>query len=339
MVQARTGQVRRLLVFLGGGDPGNFTSLVIQAIRDSGLGERLDLDVVIGVANPHRQTIAGLCNELPRARLHIQTSKMAELMAAADLMIGAAGATSWERCCLGLPAILVSLANNQRDNGRQIAARRAAVYLGDAVDTDGVRLAAILSTLTSRPSLVRRIGKRAFEVTEGCGANLLALILHGESIQLRRARAADCERVWCWRNDLRIRRTAFDPNPIDMDRHRRWYEDVLENPKQMLLIGTILGQDIGVLRYDTEEETAEISVYLDPGLHGLGLGAMLIAAGNRWLENEASFVKVVVARIRPENRASLRAFGEAGFQSDGADRLILQWRRNGGSDSAARFNI
>jgi RimJ/RimL family protein N-acetyltransferase len=107
----------------------------------------------------------------------------------------------------------------------------------------------------------------------------------------------------------------------------------------MLLIGTILGQDIGVLRYDTEEETAEISVYLDPGLHGLGLGAMLIAAGNRWLENEASFVKVVVARIRPENRASLRAFGEAGFQSDGADRLILQWRRNGGSDSAARFNI
>lgn len=333
-LQTRTGQVRRLLVFLGGGDPGNFTAVVIQAIGDSSLGDRLDLDVVIGAANPHRQAIAGLCNTLPCARLHVQTSEMAHLMAEADLMIGAAGSTTWERCCLGLPAILVSLASNQRDNGRQIAARRAAVYLGDAADTDSTRLATMLGKLASRPGFVRRLGKRASAVTEGCGANLLALILHGDSIRLRRARADDCECVWRWRNDPRTRQTAFDPHPIDPAAHRYWYERVLKNPEQTLLIGTIFHQDIGVLRYDAAEETAEVSVYLDPELHGLGLGSSLIAAGNRWIENEATSVRVVVARIRPENEASLKAFGDAGFRHDSADRFTLRWRPSGrfGSD-------
>lgn len=330
---ARSGLVRRLLVFLGGGDPDNFTAVVLQVIGGSGLGDRLDLDVVIGAANPHRQAIAGLCNELPCAKLHVQTSEMADLMAAADLMIGAAGSTTWERCCLGLPAILVSLASNQRDNGRQIAARRAAVYLGDATDTAGVRLAEMLGRLALRPGFVRRLGKRALAVTEGCGANLLALILHGDSICLRRAREGDCERIWRWRNDPRTRRTAFDPGPIDLATHHQWYERVLENPKQTLLIGTILGQDVGVLRYDVEEDTAEVSVYLDPELHGLGLGATLIAAGGRWIENETTSVNVVIARIRQENRASRKAFGEAGFRRDSADPCIFQWRRDDRSNS------
>lgn len=335
---ARTGQLRRLLVFLGGGDPDNFTSVVLQALGDSALCDRLSLDVVIGAANPHRQAVARLCSELPSARLHIQTSEMAELMAAADMMIGAAGSTTWERCCLGLPAILVSLASNQRENGRQVAACRAAVYLGDSTDTDGVKLAAMVSKLASRPSFVRRLGKRASDVTEGCGANFLAMLIHGNNILLRRAREGDCERVWRWRNDPRTRHTAFDPSPIDLAAHRHWYKRVLENPNQTLLLGAILGRDVGVLRYDAVEGTAEVSVYLDPELHGLGLGATLIAAGSRWIENEALPVTIVIARIRPENKASLKAFGDAGFRHDSADPTTLLWRRDQGSGSATQVN-
>ena len=62
---------------------------------------------------------------------------MAELMAAADLAIGAGGSTTWERCCLGLPALSICVADNQ---GRQVADAAAAGLLyapssaGDLVD-------------------------------------------------------------------------------------------------------------------------------------------------------------------------------------------------------------
>lgn len=329
----RSGQIRRLLVFLGGGDPGNFTATVLQGVLASGLGPALHLDLVIGAANPHRHALEALSRRFPGARLHVQTPDIAALMAGADLMIGAAGTTTWERCCLGLPSLLVSLADNQRENGRQIARRRAALYLGDAAGVSADRIGTVLRKLAARPALIRRIARRAYDVTAGDGAERLVLSLHADQLQLRRATPDDCERIWRWRNDPRTRRSAFDPRPIDLAAHRNWYQGVLDNPRQILLIGTILDREIGVLRYDMDEESAEesaeISVYLDPERHGLGLGSRLIAAGSRWIKNERPAVKDLVARIRPENAASLKAFQDAGYRAEGADRLTLHGHPNG----------
>ena len=50
-----------------------------------------------------------------RTDVRVNVSDMASLMADTDLAIGAAGSTSWERCCLGLPVLMVVLAENQRE--------------------------------------------------------------------------------------------------------------------------------------------------------------------------------------------------------------------------------
>lgn len=308
------GHLRRLLVFFGGSDPHNFSATAVQAIRASSLSEQCHVDLVLGAANPHRAAIEALCRALPKISVHTQTPNMAALMAEADLMIGAAGTTSWERCCLGLPAIVVSVADNQRENGRQLARHRAAIYLGDAADTSAEQLRELLDKLAARPSFVRRLAQRAWQVTEGNGVDLLALALHTEALQLQPARIEDCERLWRWRNDPKTRRASFDSRPIDLAEHRDWYRRVLDNPKQTLLIGSVTGQDIGVLRYDIGADNhAEISVYLAPDLHGIGLGSSLIAAGCRWLSNAQPSIKNIVAQVRPDNPASYQAFLRAGF--------------------------
>lgn len=321
----RNGQLGRLLVFMGGGDPGNFTATALQGILDSGLGPQLQLEIIIGSANPHQPEIEAISQQFPNARTHTQTPDIATLMANADLMIGAAGTTTWERCCLGLPSLLVSLAANQRENGRQIGRHRAALYLGDAENVSPGRISGVLRKLAARPALIRRIAQRAVKVSAGCGAALLALALHAEQLELRTAGTDDCERLWHWRNDFRTRRSAFDTRPIDLAMHRNWYRGVLDNPGQTLLIGVIRDRKIGVLRYDVAGEIAEVSVYLDPELHGLGLGSRLIAAGNRWIRDNASPINDLVARIRPENTASRKAFGEAGFRREDKDQLTLHW--------------
>lgn len=327
---ARDGQLKRLLVFCGASDPHNFSVTALNAIRASRLNRQCHVDIVIGSANPHRADIATLCKTLAHTELHIQTPDMAALMAQTDLMIGAAGTTSWERCCLGLPAIIVSIADNQRENGQQIARQRAALYLGDASHVSAPQLSELLDRLAKHPSLIRRIAQRAAQITEGHGANLLALALHSEQLQLRTANTADCDLIWRWRNDPRTRQASFSSGKIELVTHRDWYQRVLNNPRQHLLIGSIVGQDIGVLRYDmsttnTHDNHTEVSVYLDPDLHGIGLGSALIAAGSRWLKIAQPTISRIAAQVRCNNPASHRAFLNAGFEEtdSSTDSIIL----------------
>ena len=86
-VKPRNGPVKRILVFFGGVDPDNYTSRAIEALANIGNSD-LHVDVVIGAQHPHRAQTETACAEHDFI-CHVQTDRMAELMAAADLAIGA----------------------------------------------------------------------------------------------------------------------------------------------------------------------------------------------------------------------------------------------------------
>ncbi|MBU0729460.1 MAG: UDP-2,4-diacetamido-2,4,6-trideoxy-beta-L-altropyranose hydrolase [Proteobacteria bacterium] len=89
-LKKRTGKINRILVFFGGVDASNETARVIKIIR-SLPQKNVFLDVVVGAANQHRMEIEQLCLEMPLVNYHCQVCNMAELLAAADLAIGAGG--------------------------------------------------------------------------------------------------------------------------------------------------------------------------------------------------------------------------------------------------------
>lgn len=126
----RDGSVRRGLVFFGGGDPADITGRAVDAWQGPRTRD-LPLDVVVGAAYPHRERLAARCQRLPHFRLHVQVEDMAALMVEADLALGGTGVTTWERAALGLPALTVSLADNQRPIARAAAAAGILTWLGD----------------------------------------------------------------------------------------------------------------------------------------------------------------------------------------------------------------
>ena len=129
-LRKRTGEVKRVLVFLGGADPENITGIAIEALSDTEL-LHLDADVVIGSQNPNREKIEKLVQSRPRTALHIQASNMAELMSNADLAIGAGGSTTWERCCMGLPSLIIPIAENQIEIALGIQEAGCATIIND----------------------------------------------------------------------------------------------------------------------------------------------------------------------------------------------------------------
>ena len=108
----RDGVLRRILVFYGGSDPTYETEKVIHVLLQMRLTS-VDVDVVVGGSNARRVQIEELCAAYGFLHYHCQVSNMAELMACADLALGAGGTTTWERCFLGLPAIVTAVAENQ----------------------------------------------------------------------------------------------------------------------------------------------------------------------------------------------------------------------------------
>jgi UDP-2,4-diacetamido-2,4,6-trideoxy-beta-L-altropyranose hydrolase len=123
------GEVGRVLVSLGLTDVGGVTRRVLDRMLPR-LGEAA-VDVVLGQAAPSRDAVERLAARDPRVTLHIEARDMAALMTAADLAVGAGGATTWERCTVGLPTLNLILAENQAPSARALD-RMGAVATVDA---------------------------------------------------------------------------------------------------------------------------------------------------------------------------------------------------------------
>lgn len=315
-LRERDGSVRRLFVFIGGADPDNETGKVLQAIAQLKRAQ-LSVDVVIGGANPHRAQLAALCAALPAARLHQQVGNIAELMAQADLAIGSGGGAMWERCCLGLPSVVIGIAENQVGGSEAMARQGRILYLGRAGQASPSTLANALELACSSPWLLHHLSRSGMACVDGRGAERVARLImrHRQAphIALRPAAAADCDPIYHWRNADEVRRCSGNSASIALDAHRRWFAAVLADPERQIMLGEIGGRVIGVLRYDRDATVATISVYLTPGNLGQGLGPALIAQGSDWLRAHWPQVETIEARVKPDNPASAAAFAAAGF--------------------------
>lgn len=168
----------QLLVAMGAADADNVTGKALDAIA----GSRLDcaIDVVLGAGAPHRGAIAERIATLPQpARLHvgIGVAAMIALMTRADLAIGAGGTMSWERCCLGLPTLVVTTGANQEVHAANLAASGAVWLAGTDADVSAEILCTDLLALAADAAARRRMSAAAACVCDGRGADRAAAAL------------------------------------------------------------------------------------------------------------------------------------------------------------------
>lgn len=102
-----------ILITLGGIDEHNITEQILIIFNQLSLPDTHFI-VVLGANSPWQERIKILAVKLKIAvTVHVGVSNMAALMSECDFAIGAAGSTTWERCCLGLPSALIAIADNQ----------------------------------------------------------------------------------------------------------------------------------------------------------------------------------------------------------------------------------
>jgi UDP-2,4-diacetamido-2,4,6-trideoxy-beta-L-altropyranose hydrolase len=164
--------VGRVLVSLGLTDVDGITGRVVERLRPR-IGE-IGLDIVLGADAPSLPGLTKVARRDPRLTLHVDTPHMARLTAEADIGVGAPGTSTWERCTLGLPSLLVILADNQRPAAQALAERGAALVVDATAQDFEAQLDRPLLRLLTDAALRRELAAKSAEICDGQGANRVA---------------------------------------------------------------------------------------------------------------------------------------------------------------------
>ena len=165
----RDGRVQHLLITMGGVDKDNVTGRVLHALKASELPADCRITVVMGVTAPWLADVRLAAETMPwPTTVKVGIGNMAQLMADSDLAIGAAGATSWERCCLGLPTVLIVLAVNQSEVGRGLEQAGAARVLSDTHEI-AADLPQQLNDLLGSSEQRAAMSRSAISIVDGSG--------------------------------------------------------------------------------------------------------------------------------------------------------------------------
>jgi len=167
-------QVHNILISMGGVDVENYTGRIVEQLAIMPLDKDIELVIILGANSPHIYSVRQSVTKLScRVVLKVNVNNVAELMAEADLAIGAAGATSWERCCLGLPTIQLVVAENQRQIGDALSSF-GAVRLIDAVED-------IPPLLSSASQWLLETSEKSAKVVDGLGLQRVIDVLMNEN--------------------------------------------------------------------------------------------------------------------------------------------------------------
>lgn len=315
--------IERILVTLGASDPDNVTSVVLDGIGQSGV--EAHIEVVMGRNAPHIAKVQEHMARLPQpATLHEAPTNMAELMGRADIAIGAAGTTSWERCCLGLPTLMVVTADNQSFVAEQLERAGAAASLGSAQGLTAATVRDALDSLLRDEDRRHALSVRAFEICDGRGIDrvMLALAADGDkSLWLRLATSDDSALMFEWQNHPDTRRFARDPHVPAWDEHRSWMERTLYDAAVLLMVIMTGDHPVGILRLDQIENpgTREISIYIAPDRYGQGIARRALDWARGVFPGWTFF-----AEVMPGNKASHALFQSAGFSPISETRYVNQ---------------
>lgn len=295
----------KVLVTLGGADPESVSGTVIQALLDLDVETR----VVIGGSNPHIDSWASVAH--PRLAIIRDAANMPELMAWADLGVAAGGTTSYELAFMGLPAVLLVVAENQR----RVA--EALDHHGVAHQVELPHLRAAVAALLPNRDRRLQMSQRGRQTVDGRGSERVATRLRAEDLLLQPAAPEDCRRLWEWANDPEVRAVSFAPAAIPWEDHQRWYQARLADASCRFYVARNSPDDpIGQIRYQVAGAEAVVSVSVARPHRGQGYGAALIARGSEQLFRDTT-VAAIHAYIKAGNESSLGAFARADYDDAG----------------------
>jgi UDP-2,4-diacetamido-2,4,6-trideoxy-beta-L-altropyranose hydrolase len=304
-------ELNRIFVFCGGSDPQNLTQRVIDEISCSELSN-VAVDVVVGAQNKTFDRAAVLKLNA-NIEIHDASGEFGRIMSIADLAIGAGGTTSWERMCLGVPSIVVSIADNQNSACEKLGRDGLIDYLGRRSSLkSGALRNAVVKAKTNYASLFDQV-ERGQILVDGRGCERVAEVMcpsDESELAVRLAKPNDCVEFFNWANDPAVREQSLSPSTIQLDDHKKWFLEKISSNTCEIYVMEAFGLPVGQVRFDLIGDCAEIDYSLDKIARGRGWSPSLLEKSiEAYRRRQSKPLRAVVKNSNLPSRAVLFKIG------------------------------
>jgi len=289
------------------------TQQVIDEISCSELGN-VAVDVVVGAQNKTFDREAALKLNA-NIKIHDAGGEFAQTMSLADLAIGAGGTTLWERMCLGVPSIVVSVAENQIFACEKLGRDGLVNYLGaqSSLKPGAIR-SAVIDAKTKFVSLFDQI-ERGQILVDGRGCERVAEVMCPSTeskLTVLLAKPDDCIEFFNWVNEPAVREQSLTTTTIQWLDHKRWFTEKISSSSSEIYVMEADGLPVGQVRFDLIADCAEIDYSLDKIVRVRSWSSTLLENSIEAYRRRQSIPLRAV--VKNSNLPSRKALLKVGFQ-------------------------
>ncbi len=308
----QTPELKRIFVFCGGSDPQNLTQQVIDEISYSELSNVV-VDVVVGAQNASFERESAIKLNA-NVKIHDAGGEFARIMSRADLAIGAGGTTSWERMCLGIPSIVVSIAENQNSACEKLGRDGLVNYLGTQSSLKpGAIRDAVIEAKTNVASFFDQI-ERGQILVDGMGCERVAEVMcpsDESELTVRLAKPDDCVEFFNWANDPAVREQSLSTSTIQWSDHKKWFAEKISSNSCEMYVLEASGLPVGQVRFEKSATAAEINYSLDKIVRNRRWSSVMLEMAMKMFGQKSS--STLRARVKSSNVPSSAVFKQLGF--------------------------
>jgi UDP-2,4-diacetamido-2,4,6-trideoxy-beta-L-altropyranose hydrolase len=310
----------KILVFMGGANTNNLTLSVLKLFKQHSL-TNASVTALVSNKSPSYESVKQFCSDNHDWVSHVDfVDDMADLMLAHTLMIGAPGTTSWERACLGIPSIIIPLADNQATNAKALVKAQAAIL----VDKESLE-----SKLVSSCQVLMRNWKdyhlANLKLCDGLGVRRVVAHINNlvtdESRRLiiRKANTSDIQQVYEWQCHENTRKYALNPHIPTWEEHQRWMNDkLLSSFDYFYMIEVPDDEAVAVVRLDRKAPSEYVvSIFVSPDHYGKGIAKRALQLIDL-IHQEIT----ICATVLEDNSASQKLFTSAKYERVSSSEFV-----------------
>ncbi len=304
--------ISNILITTGGNDLRNLTPKLLELLNNN--FPDLNKKIIIADSFNNISDIESLKTNHTQLIYSPNSKEMLSAMSTVDLAISASGQTLYELACVGVPTIAIGIIDNQKDNIKNWQKVDFIEYAGcwnnkDLLDNILEKIELLKDKDISYVKMLIGIksvdGKRYLRIVK----EFLKVYYIKNSV-FREIKESDCLKIFEIANDEDVRQSSFNSDKIDLEDHKKWFKNILNEDSTKFLVLECEDEIIGQLRFDFDEKYPVISISLNKNYRGLGLSKYLLDKGIKYIDES----KKIVAYIKKDNVRSISFFKSMGFR-------------------------
>lgn len=300
--------IRNAFICFGGSDQFDLSFKAAKAFLN--IDSIKQINIVVGAAYNHLD-IKELAEKHQSIKIYknLNEEDLCHVMQSCQIAVAPASTILYEICSVKMPVLSGYYIHNQKNIYKGLSEKGAISKGGDfrgyGVSDFQEQIEKVLNT-----DIKAQIDNQK-ELFRGNSARYFLGLINSLSISFRKANIEDLMLVYNWSNDKVVRQNSYQTEPIKLEEHKSWFLNKIKQKNAFFLITLVNGKTAGLVRYEVDEEQAAVGLLIDKAFRGQKLAVeFLKQSATIYFKN---FDKPIIAYIKKENEASVKAFKNAGY--------------------------